>query len=274
MNVDDLEELELRLLLQALAERYGYDLTGYVRASIHQRIRHRMVEEGCSTISGLTERVLHDPAVLERLLLDMSHCASSMFGDTAFYGALRRLVMPRLRTYPFVRVWDAGCSSGEEPFSLAILMREEGLEGRSRLYATDINDAVVERAREGVFPRELVGQYAGQYREAGGRGAFSDYYENVGTAVRFDPSLVEKAVFSRHNLVVDGPFNEFHLIVCRNVLSEFDAELRARVHDLFAQSLARFGFLALGAGQGIGSEAHAAAYEALDAGQGIYRKVA
>jgi len=158
-------------------------------------------------------------------------------------------------------------------FSLAILMREEGLEGRSRLYATDINNAVVERAREGVFPRELVGQYAGQYREAGGRGAFSDYYEALGKAVRFDPTLVEKAVFSRHNLVVDGPFNEFHLIVCRNVLSEFDADLQRRVHDLFCQSLARFGFLALGAGEGIGSGPHAAAYEELDGSQGIYRKV-
>jgi chemotaxis protein methyltransferase CheR len=273
VTVDDLEDLELRLLLQALAERYGYDLTGYVRSSIHQRVCHRVVEEGCSTISGLTERVLHDPAVLERLLLDMSHCVSSMFGEAPFYAALRNLVLPLLRTYPFVRVWDAGCSSGEEPFSLAILMREEGLEGRSRLYATDINNAVVQRAREGVFPRELVGQYAGQYRDAGGRAAFADYYENMGTAVRFDPTLVEKAVFSRHNLVVDGPFNEFHLIVCRNVLSEFDADLQARVHELFAQSLARSGFLALGAGEAIASPAHAGAYEALDASQGIYRKV-
>lgn len=271
---DDLEELELRLLLEALAERYGYDLTGYVRASIHRRVRHRMVEEGCATISGLTERVLHDPAVLERLLVDMSDCASSMFADTAFYAALRSLVLPRLRTYPFVRVWDAGCSSGEEPFSLAILLREEDLEHRSRLYATDINNAVVERAREGVFPRELVTQYAGQYRAAGGRGAFSDYYEPQGTAVRFDPSLVEKAVFSRHNLVVDGPFNEFHLIVCRNVLSEFDADLQRRVHDLFYDSLARFGFIALGAGEVLGGTPHTAAYEELDPTQGIYRKIA
>jgi chemotaxis protein methyltransferase CheR len=271
---DALEELELRLLLEALAERYGYDLSGYVRSSIMRRVHRRMIEEGCSTISGLTERVLHDPGVLERLLLDMSDCATSMFCDPPFFGALRSKVFPRLRTYPFVRVWDAGCSSGEEAFSLAILLREEGLDDRARLYATDINDAVVRKAREGVFPRERVDQYAQQYRAAGGRDAFSDYYEPDGTGVRFDPSLVEKSVFSRHNLVVDGPFNEFHLIVCRNVLTEFDADLRDRVHDLLYESLARFGILALGGGESVGFTPHTDGYEELDPVQGIYRKIA
>jgi chemotaxis protein methyltransferase CheR len=271
---DALEELELRLLLEALAERYGYDLRGYVRRAILRRVHRRMVDEGCTTISGLTERVLHDPGVLERLLLDMSHCASSMFSDPPFFAALRAMVFPRLRTYPFVRVWDAGCSSGEEAFSLAILLREEGLDDRARLYATDINDAVVRKAREGVFPRERVDQYAHQYRAAGGRDAFSDYYEPAGTHIRFDPSLVEKSVFSRHNLVVDGPFNEFHLIVCRNVLTEFDADLRVRVHDLLYDSLARFGILALGGGESIGFTPHTDGYEELDPMQGIYRKVA
>jgi chemotaxis protein methyltransferase CheR len=269
----DLEALELRLLLEAIHQHHGYDFRGYARTSLKRRIWRRINEEGLESISGLQERVLHDDEVMERLLIDFSINVTSMFRDPTFFVAMREKVVPILRTYPFVRIWNAGCSTGEETYSLAILLREEGLAGRARIYATDINDVVLRQAKDGVFPLERMKDYTRDYIRAGGTAAFSDYYKAYGEVVRFDPTLAEDVVFAQHNLVSDGGFNEFNLIVCRNVMIYFDRALQDKVHDLFYESLVRFGILALGHKESIRFTGHAEDYAELDSHEKLYRRV-
>lgn len=268
----DVEELELTLLLEAIAVHYGYDFRGYARASIKRRMWRRMLEEGLATISGLQERVLHDPGCMDRLLVDLSINVTSMFRDPSFWAALRDRIVPILRTYPYIRVWNPGCSTGEETYSLAILLREEGLESRARIYATDINATVLEQAREGSFPLERMREFTANYLAFGGRASFSDYYKVYGDRARFDPTLVENCVFAQHNLVSDDSFNEFNLIVCRNVMIYFDKTLQDRVHDLFHRSLSRSGVLALGHKESIRFTSHAGTYEELDAQEKLYQR--
>ena len=274
MAAERLDDLELRLLLEAVYQHYGYDFRGYARGSIKRRIWRRVLEEDLQSISGLQERVLHDPACMDRLLLDLSISVTSMFRDPSFYIAMRDKVVPLLRTYPYLRIWNAGCATGEETYSLAIMLREEGLDDRARIYATDINDVVVQRAKEGVFPLDKMKEYTQHYIQAGGRASFSDYYKVFGEKVRFDPTLAEGVVFAQHNLVSDGSFNEFNLIVCRNVMIYFDRNLQNKVHDLFFESLVRFGVLALGHKESIKFTSHADAYQELDRQEKIYRRVA
>ena len=274
MTRSDLEQLELRLLLEAVYSQYGYDFRGYSRSSLRRRVWRRVTEEGLQTISGLQEALLHDPAVMDRLLVDLSINVTSMFRDPTFYAALRQTVVPLLKTYPYVRIWNAGCATGEETYSLAILLHEEGLAERTRIYATDINEGVLRRAREGAFPLERMQEFTRDYIRAGGRQAFSDYYKVLGDKVRFEPSLAEPVVFAQHNLVSDHRFNEFHLIVCRNVLIYFDRALQDRVHGLFHESLVRFGMLALGHKESIRFTSHADSYTELDPAEKIYRRVA
>lgn len=269
----DLDDLELTLLLEAVYQQYGYDFRQYARASIRRRIWRRVLEEGLGTVSGLQERVLHDAACMERLLVDLSISVTSMFRDPTFYVALRSKVVPLLRTYPFLRIWNAGCSTGEETYSLAILLREEGLEDRVRIYATDINHAVLRRAKEGCFGLDRMQEYTQHYIGAGGRASFSDYYMVYGSQARFDPTLVEQVVFAQHNLVSDGSFNQFNLIVCRNVMIYFGLPLQDHVHDLFYRSLVRFGLLALGRKESIRFTRHAEAYEELDRQEKLYRRI-
>ena len=272
MARDGLEDLELDLLLEGIFQHYGYDFRGYARASIKRRMWRRMMEEDLATLSGLQERVLHDPACMERLLLDLSINVTSMFRDPSFWVALRDTVVPLLRTYPFVRIWNPGCSTGEETLSLAILLREEGLETRTRVYATDINAAVLAQAREGVFPLDRMQEFTANYLAYRGRASFSDYYSVYGDRARFDPTLVERCVFAQHNLVSDDSFNEFNLIVCRNVMIYFDRTLQERVHDLFYRSLARSGFLALGHKESIRFTSLADLYDDLDPQEKLYRR--
>ncbi|MGH8902214.1 MAG: CheR family methyltransferase [Egibacteraceae bacterium] len=268
------DDLELTLLLEAVYQQYGYDFRQYARASIRRRVRRRMLEEGLRTVSGLQERVLHDAACVERLVIDLSISVTSMFRDPSFYVALRSKVIPLLRTYPFLRIWNAGCSTGEETYSLAILLREEKLADRVRIYATDINHAVLQRAKEGCFGLDRMREYTQQYIRAGGRASFSDYYKVHGNQARFDPTLAEHVVFARHNLACDGSFNQFNLIVCRNVMIYFDLPLQEKVHDLFYRSLVRFGLLALGRKESIRFTHHADAYEELDRQEKLYRRIA
>ena len=209
---------------------------------------------------------------MERLLLDLSINVTAMFRDPGFYRAFRQTVVPMLRTYPFLRIWNAGCSTGEETFSLAIMLAEEGLLDRTRIYATDINQSVLARARDGVFPLEKMREYTENYQAAGGTRAFSEYYVAAYDGARFDPALVENVVFAQHNLVADRSFNEFHVLVCRNVLIYFDKTLQDRVHRLFYDSLARFGILALGQKESVAFTPHERDYQALDEHQRIYRK--
>ena len=270
---EDLESLEIRLLLEGVYRHYGFDFREYAPASLRRRLWRRAHAEGLETISALQDRVLHDPECMQRLLRDLSINVTAMFRDPTFYLAFREKVVPLLRTYPFTRIWHAGCSTGEEVYSVAILLHEEGLYDRARIYATDINDAVLAQARAGVFPLEKMQEYTRNYIKAGGTRAFSDYYVAKYGGARFQRSLVDNVVFAEHNLVSDGPFNEFNVIFCRNVMIYFDRPLQERVHELFYESLVVFGILALGHKESLRFAPRADSYEALDAAERIYRRV-
>jgi chemotaxis protein methyltransferase CheR len=269
---EDLEELEVELLLEAVFRRYGFDFRGYAPASLKRRLWRRVRAENLAGIAALQERLLRDELCMERLLLDLSINVTAMFRDPSFYVAFREKVVPLLRTYPFLRVWVAGCSTGEEVYSLSILLREEGLAERVRIYATDINEAVLDRARAGVFPLDRMKEYTENYLRAGGKRAFSEYYVAAYDGARFDPELTDNVVFARHNLVQDGSFNEFHVILCRNVMIYFDRALQTRVLDLLGGSLATFGILVLGHKESIRFTEQEARFEELDAAEKIYRK--
>jgi chemotaxis protein methyltransferase CheR len=210
---------------------------------------------------------------MERLLLDLSINVTAMYRDPSFYAAFRERVVPLLRTYPFARVWNAGCSTGEEVYSIAILLQEEGVYEKTRIYATAINDSVLERARAGIFPLDKMQEYTQNYIAAGGKRSFSEYYVAGYDGAAFSPSLIENVVFAQHNLVSDRSFNEFHVIICRNVMIYFDKPLQDRVHGLFYDSLATFGVLALGHKESIRFTPHEAAYEELHGEERLYRKV-
>lgn len=270
---DELEEIELSLLLEGVYRKYGFDFREYAPASLRRRIWRRVYAEGLSTISALQERLLHDPASMERLLLDLSINVTAMFRDPSFYVAFRKKVVPALRTYPFTRIWIAGCSTGEEVYSLAILLHEEEVYDRTRIYATDINEAVLERARAGVFPLDKMREYTQNYIKAGGTRAFSEYYLAKYDGAQFQRALNEQVVFAQHNLVSDRSFNEFNVIICRNVMIYFDRTLQDRVHHLFYDSLMTFGVLGLGHKESIHFSPHEDAYEELDPNERLYRKV-
>jgi chemotaxis protein methyltransferase CheR len=268
-----LETIEIEVLLEAIQRHYGYDFREYALSSLRRRLWRRARDEGISTISGLQERVLHDPACMERLLVDLSINVTSLFRDPSFYQALRGRVVPLLRTYPFVRVWNAGCSSGEEAFSVAILLHEAGLLEKVRIYATDVNEAVLRRAKAGCFPAANLAQYEGNYTRAGGTGRLADYLEVEGDVARFAPWLSQNIVFAQHNLASDRSFNEFHLVLCRNVMIYFARTLQDEVHRLLYESLASFGVLALGRKESIRFTRYEERYDELDGREKLYRKV-
>jgi len=269
----DLEQLEIELLLEGIFRRYGFDFRSYAYASIRRRLWKRIEAEGLATISGLQERVLHEPEMMERLLLDLSINVTAMFRDPGFYRVFREHVIPTLRTYPFVRLWHAGCATGEEVYSMAILLEEEGLYERSRIYATDINEVVLQNAKSGIFPLDRMQEYTENYIAAGGKRAFSDYYVAKYGGALFSPTLTRNVVFSQHNLVTDRSFSEFNVILCRNVLIYFDKSLQARVHELFYDSLAKFGILALGSRESLRFSPYEDSYEQINGPEKIYRKV-
>ena len=273
MARDSLQELELRLLLEGIYQHYGYDFREYARSSVRRRVWRHMTEEGLGSISALQDQVLHDREAMERLLLDLSVSVTSLFRDPSFFRALREKVVPILRTYPFVRIWNAGCSSGEETLSLSILMEEAGLGGRVRIYATDMNRELLERSRLGQFPLERMQEYTANYISSGGARVFSDYYRIVGGVAQFSETLLDPIVFAQHNLVTDSDFNEFHLIICRNVMIYFDKSLQNKVMDLLYRSLTRSGVLALGQKESLRLSSRAGEFEALDLDEKIYRRV-
>jgi chemotaxis protein methyltransferase CheR len=270
---DDVDEIELALLLEGVYRRYGFDFREYAPASLRRRVWRRVHAEGLSTISALQDKLLHDSACVERLLLDLSINVTAMYRDPTFYVTFREKVVPLLRTYPFTRIWVAGCSTGEEVYSLAILLAEEGVYDRTRIYATDINESVLDRARAGVFPLDKMREYTENYIKAGGQRAFSEYYLAKYDGAQFQRSLVENVVFAQHNLVSDRSFNEFNVVVCRNVMIYFDRALQDRVHRLFYESLTMFGVLALGAKESIKFSPFEDRFEDLDANERLYKKV-
>jgi chemotaxis protein methyltransferase CheR len=268
----ELEQLEIELLLEAVYRRYGFDFREYAQASLKRRLWRRAYAEGASSISELQARLLHDPPSMERLLLDLSINVTSMFRDPTFYLAFREKVVPQLHTYPFTRIWCAGCSTGEEVYSLAIVLEEEGLYERTRIYATDINESVLATAKAGIFPLEKMKQYTQNYIRGGGKHDFSRYYLAAYEAAQFSKTLTENVVFAQHNLAMDRAFNQFNVIVCRNVMIYFDKPLQDRVHGLFYESLERLGVLALGHKESLAFTPFAQRYEELDAAERIYRK--
>jgi chemotaxis protein methyltransferase CheR len=269
----DLEQIEIEILLEGIYRRYGFDFREYAPGSLRRRLRRRMDGEQVESISALQERVLHDPAVMERLLLDLSINVTAMFRDPGFFVSFRERVVPLLRTYPFARIWVAGCSTGEEVYSLAILLAEEELSDRVRVYATDINEVVLDQARLGVFPLDKMQEYTQNYIRAGGKKAFSEYYVARYDGARFARSLIDGVIFAQHNLASDAAFNEFQAILCRNVMIYFDRPLQEHVHRLFYESLATFGILALGQKETIKFSPHEASYEELDIAERLYRKI-
>lgn len=237
---------EIDLLLTDVADRYGYDFTQYSKASLKRRLNRLCLIDKFTSFAELRYTVLNQPEYLQRFVEEITVNVTEMFRDPNFYKSLREEVFPRLGTYPFIRIWVAGCSTGEEAYSIAILLKEAKLYHKSLIYATDINPGVLERASKGIFPISQMQQYSENYRLSGGIEDFSKYYTANYDSVKFHGDLKEKMVFSTHNLVSDSSFNAFQLILCRNVLIYFDKELQNNVFNLFDVSLDTFGYLALG----------------------------
>jgi len=265
-------DIELRLLLEAIYAKYQHDFRHYSLASLGRRLKQALSHFGVRTLSGLQERVLREPEVFHELLSYLTVSVSEMFRDPMFFRVLREDVVPVLQTYPSIKVWVPGCSTGEEVYSLAIVFREEGLLGKSLIYATDINSSALDRARKGIFSEERIAAFSKAYLAAGGKASLSDYYTLGYGSAKFDRSLVRDVLFSDHSLVTDHVFAEVQLVSCRNVLIYFDAELQDRAVGLFAESLSRRGFLALGAKETLRFTSHANAFRELVREQRIYQK--
>ena len=270
---EELDGIEIDLLLEGIHRRYGFDLRQYAPASLRRRVRRRMDGEKVETISALQDLLLHDPAVMERLLLDLSVNVTAMFRDPSFFLSFRERVVPILRTYPSAQLWVAGCSTGEEVYSLAILLAEEGLVHRVRIHATDVNKAVLEQARLGVFRLDRMRDYTQNYIRAGGVRSFSEYYVARNDEACFARELAEGVVFAQHDLASDAAFGEFNVITCRNVLIYFAPPLQERVHKLFYDSLAMSGVLALGPKETIRFSPHEHSFAELDAEERLFKKV-
>ena len=241
-----INDRELDVLINDVYEYYGYDFSGYSQASFKRRVERLYSLDGFQDFSELLSKVRSDPDYFKRLVEEITVNVTEMFRDPLFYKVLRNEILPALGTKPFIRIWHAGCSTGEEVFSMAILLKEANLLHKSLIYATDINPTVLETAKKGVFPLRIMKQYSENYLASGGKNDFSQYYTANYGFVKFSDDLLEKTVFSQHNLVSDSSFNEFDLILCRNVLIYFDKDLQGRALELFDASLSKLGHLALG----------------------------
>jgi chemotaxis protein methyltransferase CheR len=266
-------DIELRMLIEAVYLQYNYDFRDYTGASQKRRVLHALREMDCASVSALQARVMHDPAAFSQLLQYLTIPVTEMFRDPSFFASLREHVLPILKTYPSLKIWIAGCSTGQEVVSMAIMLREEGLLDRAILYATDINPQSLETAKRGVFPLEQMKLYTENYQAAGGKRAFSDYYTAAYGGALFDKSLVENVTFADHSLATDSVFSETHLISCRNVMIYFNKRLQDRVFGLFHDSLCHRGFLALGSKESIDFSACAGQFEPLVKRERVYRKL-
>jgi chemotaxis protein methyltransferase CheR len=246
MMYNDIERIEIELLLEAIYSRYGYDYRNYARSSLLRRLQYVQQKTGAARLSELIPMVLHDEVFAGKLLLDLSVTVTEMFRDPEFFLELRSKVIPLLKTYPFVKIWHAGCATGEEVYSMAILLQEEDFYNRVQIYATDINEESLRTAREGIYSLDSIRKYTGNYNKSGGKRSFSDYYYAKYEMAKMNEDLKKNIVFSNHNLVTDHMFGEMHLIICRNVLIYFDRTLQNNVFQLFHESLAHRGFLCLG----------------------------
>jgi chemotaxis protein methyltransferase CheR len=274
MKETEIRDIEIRLFLEAMAMRHGYDFRQYARASIKRRVQVLALAAGCRDIGQLVPLVLRDNDFLGLALAHLSVPVTEMFRDPLVFLALRRQVVPLLNSYPRVNIWQAGCATGEEPVSLAILLKEEGLLHKVQIYATDINDVALAKAEEGIYPTSAVMASEVNYVKAGGTGALSDYFQTAYDFSRVSNDIREKIVFAHHNLVGDGVFCEVNMVLCRNVLIYFTRELQDRVHELLYRSLGIFGVLGLGKRETIRFTSHQECYKDLDSKAKLYRKVA
>lgn len=272
MKAGEVEDIEIRLLLEGLQLVYGYDFRGYAEASLKRRLGQWLAESEFDTFSAAQARLLRDPEVFASLLQGITVNVTEMFRDPSFFRTVREQVIPFLKTYPFVKIWHAGCASGEEAYSMAILLNEEGMAGRYRMYATDIDEAVLQKAAEGVMPMSEMQRYTRNYQKSGGTASFADYY-----TARYDRAILaahlkKDIVFAPHNLVADAAFGEMNMVLCRNVMIYFKAALKERCLQLFDSSLLPGGFLCLGLKETLEKKAIGGRYQELVPTMRIYRK--
>lgn len=269
---NELERIEIKLLLEAIYEAYGFDFRNYLQSSIRRRIINRMQVEKLPTIISLLEKVLYEPEFMKTLVNDLSIRVTEMYRDPSFFLAFRQKIIPMIRDYSEIRIWHAGCSTGEEVYSMAILLQEEDLLHKTKIYATDMNEQVIEQAKLGKFSLKKMQTFTKNYMLAGGMKEFSGYYITDDQYAIFHPEIMNNVVFAQHNLATDSTFNEFHIILCRNVMIYFDIKLQHRVHNLFHESLTANGFLLLGNMESI-IAANKAQYEEIVPCERIFRKV-
>ncbi|MDJ0763680.1 MAG: protein-glutamate O-methyltransferase CheR [Myxococcota bacterium] len=275
MRIDnDIENLEIELLLEAIFQRYGYDFRSYARASISRRIRQFLADSSCNTISEMIPRVLHDETFFVQLIRAFSITVTEMFRDPHVYASIRERVIPRLKTYPFIKIWHVGCATGEEAYSLAIVLKEEGLYDRATIFATDFNDMALAKAKEGIYSLEKAQKFTKNYQSAGGTDSFSSYYQAAYDSMAIAQTLKKNITFANYNLVTDQVFGEMNLIMCRNVLIYFDKSLQNRALGLFSDSLATSGFLCLGDKESLRFSDVSNNFAAVDAKNRIFRKLA
>ena len=272
MSPDELIDLEIKLLMEGIYQVYGYDFREYSEASLRRRLIQWISVSGFATLSLAQSQLLRDRALFDTLLRGVTVNVSEMFRDPAFFKTIREQLVPYLKTYPFVKIWHAGCATGEEAYSMAILLLEEGLKERFRIYATDINEEVICKAQKGIYPLQEMQHFTRNYQYAGGKGSFSDYYTARYDHVILNASLRENIVFAAHNLAVDSDFGEMHMILCRNVLIYFKQPLKERVLGLFDSSLVPGGFLCLGTKESLDRREISGRYEAIAPQMQIYRK--
>jgi chemotaxis protein methyltransferase CheR len=269
----NVEEIEIKLLLEGVSLRYGYDFREYALGPLRRSIAAGMAGEGVPTISAYQERLLHDPSCMQRFLTGVGVNATSMFREPDVLRCFREEVISRLRTYPSIRIWIAGCSTGEEVYSVVIILAEEGLYDRASIYATDLNEDSLAVARAGAYPLDRLRADESRHTQSGGVGRISDHYTVAGRMARFRQDLKRNITWARHNLVTDGSFNEFHLILCANVLIYFKPSLQERAHRLFYDSLVRSGYLALGHGESLVFCPESSRYERVWDGVNLFHKV-
>ena len=271
-EIQENQEIEIRLLIEALYLKYGYDFRNYSKAHIKRRILNRFQISELNSITEMTHKAIYDSDFVDKILMDLSITVTEMFRDPSFYKALRQSVLPVLRSYPHVKIWHAGCASGEEVYSMAIILREEGLFHKTQIYATDFNPLILRHAKKAEYPISRIKEFTVNYQKAGGKRSFSDYYKADDETAKLNENLKQNIVFANHNLVTDSVFAEMNLIVCRNVLIYFDRQLQDKVIGLFMESLAGGGFLCLGSKENLQFSPHFHTFEPVVEQERIYIK--
>jgi len=272
MSIESKNNAEFAVLLEGILRIHGYDFRHYAKSSLKRRVKKVMEHEKMANYTQLLERIIHDKSFFQHFLLDLSVTVTDMFRDPHFYKTFREIVIPVLKTYPYIKIWHAGCATGEEVYSMAILLYEEGFLGKSTIFATDINTLSLKIAKEGVYPSENIKKYTENYIRAGGKASFSNYYQAKYQSAKIHSFLKDRVTFAHHNLVTDGIFGEMNVILCRNVLIYFDQELQNRVLDLFHESLCYRGYLCLGTKETTQFSSAEPKFELISPQEKIYKK--